>query len=106
MPLALELAAARIRSLSPEQICDGLSDRFRLLSTGARTLMPRQQTLRGSVDWSYDLLAEDERAALRRLSIFSGGFDLEAAQTVVADARDHRTSTSPISSGHSSTSRS
>jgi DNA-binding CsgD family transcriptional regulator len=86
MPLALELAAARIRSLSPEQICDGLSDRFRLLSTGARTLMPRQQTLRGSVDWSYDLLAEDERAALRRLSIFSGGFDLEAAQTVVAHA--------------------
>ena len=87
MPLALELAAARIRALSPQQICDGLSDRFRLLSTGARTLMPRQQTLRGSVDWSYDLLSDDERAALRRLSVFSGGFDLDAAQVVVADDR-------------------
>ena len=85
IPLALELAAARIRALSPQQICDGLSDRFRLLSTGARTLLPRQQTLRGSVDWSYDLLTEAERAALRRSSIFSGGFDLDAAQAVVAD---------------------
>ncbi len=87
MPLALELAAARIRSLSPQQICEGLSDRFRLLSTGARTLTPRQQTLRGSVDWSYDLLTDDERAALRRLSVFSGGMDLDAAQVVVADDR-------------------
>ena len=83
----MELAAARIRALSPQQICDGLSDRFRLLSTGARTLLPRHQTLRGSVDWSYDLLSEDERAAVRRLSIFSGGFDLDAAQAVVADDR-------------------
>jgi DNA-binding CsgD family transcriptional regulator/tetratricopeptide (TPR) repeat protein len=57
------------------------------LSTGARTLMPRQQTLRGSVDWSYDLLSDDERAMLRRLSVFAGGFDLEAAQAVVADDR-------------------
>ena len=87
IPLAVELAAARIRALSPQQICDGLSDRFRLLSTGARTLLPRYQSLRGSVDWSYDLLSEDERAAVRRLSIFSGGFDLEAAQAVVADDR-------------------
>ena len=85
IPLALELAAARTRVLSPQQICDGLADRFRLLTTGARTLMPRQQTLRASVDWSYALLSEVERAALRRMSIFAGSFDLDAAEEVVGD---------------------
>jgi predicted ATPase/class 3 adenylate cyclase/DNA-binding CsgD family transcriptional regulator len=85
IPLALELAAARTRVLSPEQICDGLADRFRLLTTGARTLLPRQQTLRASVDWSYALLSDDERTTLGRLSIFAGGFDFEAGEHVVAD---------------------
>jgi predicted ATPase/DNA-binding CsgD family transcriptional regulator len=83
IPLAIELAAARIRALAPEQIRDGLADRFRLLTSGARTLTPRQQTLRASVDWSYDLLSEAERVALRRLSIFAGGFELEAAHAVL-----------------------
>jgi len=86
IPLALELAAARTRVLSPEQICDGLADRFRLLTSGARTVLPRQQTLRASVDWSFALLREEERVALRRMSVFAGGFDLDAAERVVADA--------------------
>jgi predicted ATPase/class 3 adenylate cyclase/DNA-binding CsgD family transcriptional regulator len=84
IPLAIELAAARLRMLSAAQVCDGLADRFRLLTTGARTLLPRQQTLRASVDWSFDLLSPDERTALCRLSVFAGGFDLEAAVDVVA----------------------
>ncbi|HEY3486355.1 MAG TPA: NB-ARC domain-containing protein, partial [Ilumatobacteraceae bacterium] len=88
IPLALELAAARLRSLSPEQVCDGLSDRFQFLSTGARTSAPRQQTLRGSVDWSFDLLSDRERATLRRASVFAGGFDLDAAGAVVGDDDD------------------
>jgi predicted ATPase/DNA-binding CsgD family transcriptional regulator len=86
IPLALELAAARTRVLSPEQICDGLTDRFRLLSSGARTVLPRHQTLRASVDWSFALLRDEERVALRRMSVFAGGFDLDAAERVVADA--------------------
>ncbi|MET7638334.1 BTAD domain-containing putative transcriptional regulator [Streptomyces sp. NPDC005438] len=83
LPLAIELAAARLRMLTPRQIADRLDDRFRLLSSGApRSALPRQQTLRSVVDWSWDLLDEDERRALRRLSVFAGGCDLEAAESV------------------------
>src|SRR5205807_149127 len=82
IPLAIELAAARSRVLSVEQILDGLDDCFRLLTGGARTAMPRQQTLRGSIDWSYRLLSGDERVLLRRLSVFAGGFTLDAAEAV------------------------
>ena len=82
IPLAIELAAARVRSLSPEQISTRLDDRFRLLTGGSRTAMPRQQTLRALVDWSYGLLLEPERALLRRLAVFAGGWTLEAAETV------------------------
>jgi predicted ATPase/class 3 adenylate cyclase/DNA-binding CsgD family transcriptional regulator/tetratricopeptide (TPR) repeat protein len=84
IPLAIELAAARVRSLTPEQIATGLSDRFRLLRGGARTSLPRQQTLSASVDWSHDLLDEPERILLRRLSVFVGGFTLDAAERVTA----------------------
>jgi len=86
IPLALELAAARLRSLSVEQIAARLDDRFRLLTSGTSTALPRQKTLRATLDWSYDLLAEDERAVLRRLSIFPGSFTLEAATSVASDA--------------------
>ncbi|MFG2641529.1 BTAD domain-containing putative transcriptional regulator [Streptomyces sp. NPDC048370] len=82
LPLAIELAAARLRVLSPRQVADRLDDRFRLLTSGARTVLPRQQTLRAVVDWSWELLTEPERAVLRRLSVFSGGCDLEAAEAV------------------------
>jgi predicted ATPase/class 3 adenylate cyclase/DNA-binding CsgD family transcriptional regulator len=86
IPLAIELAAARVRMLSLEQIADGLADRFRLLTGGARTAMPRQQTLRASVDWSHELLDERERALLGRVGVFSGGFTLDACEHVCADA--------------------
>ncbi|MFD7320949.1 BTAD domain-containing putative transcriptional regulator [Streptomyces sp. NPDC059875] len=82
LPLAIELAAARLRLLTPRQIADRLDDRFRLLTSGARTVLPRQQTLRAVVDWSWDLLDAPERAVLRRLSVFTGGCDLEAAESV------------------------
>jgi predicted ATPase/class 3 adenylate cyclase/DNA-binding CsgD family transcriptional regulator len=82
IPLAIELAAARVRALSLPEILDGLHDRFRLLTGGARTALRRQQTLRASVDWSHALLTETERVVFRRLSVFIGGFDLEAAQAV------------------------
>jgi predicted ATPase/class 3 adenylate cyclase len=84
IPLALELAAARIRALSVEQISARLDDRFRLLTGGSRTALPRQQTLRAAIDWSYDLLSPDEQTLLRRLSVFSGGWTLEAAEAVVS----------------------
>src|SRR6478672_5182881 len=80
MPLAIELAAARVRALSLAEIVDSLHDRFRLLTGGARTAVRRQQTLRASVDWSHALLSEQERVLFRRLSVFLGGFDLDAAQ--------------------------
>ena len=83
IPLAIELAAARIKLLSPEQIAARLDDRFRLLTGGSRTALPRQQTLRALIDWSYDLLDEDERWFLRQMSVFSGGWTLEAAEYVV-----------------------
>ncbi|MFI8994856.1 AfsR/SARP family transcriptional regulator [Streptomyces sp. NPDC053542] len=86
LPLAVELAAARLRSLAPRQLADRLDDRFRLLTSGSRTVLPRQQTLRAVVDWSWDLLDAPERAVLRRLSVFSGGTDLTAAEAVCADA--------------------
>ncbi|MEV4683842.1 ATP-binding protein [Streptomyces kurssanovii] len=82
LPLAVELAAARLRMLTPRQIADRLDDRFRLLTSGARTVLPRQQTLRAVVDWSWDLLTPEERAVLRRLSVFAGGCDLPAAEAV------------------------
>ncbi len=82
MPLAIELAAARIRALSLTEILDSLHDRFRLLTGGARTAVRRQQTLRASVDWSYLLLTEPERVVFRRLAVFLGGFDLDATRAV------------------------
>jgi predicted ATPase/DNA-binding SARP family transcriptional activator len=89
LPLAIELAAARLRALSPRQIADRLDDRFRLLTGGSRTLLPRQQTLRAVVDWSWDLLDGPERAALRALSVFAGGCSLPAAEAVCGpDALD------------------
>jgi predicted ATPase/class 3 adenylate cyclase/DNA-binding CsgD family transcriptional regulator len=85
MPLAIELAAARIRTLSLTQIVDGLHHNFRLLAGGARTAVRRQQTLRASIDWSHAMLTEPERILFRRLAVFMGGFDLDAAQAVGAD---------------------
>jgi predicted ATPase/DNA-binding SARP family transcriptional activator len=87
LPLAVELAAARLRSLTVATLAERLDDRFRLLTGGARTALPRQQTLRAVVDWSYDLLFEDERRLFARLSVFAGGCDLEAAEAVCADDR-------------------
>ncbi|WP_231972187.1 LuxR C-terminal-related transcriptional regulator [Mycobacterium sp. E3251] len=85
MPLAIELAAARIRALSPAEILAGLQDRFRLLTGGSRTAVRRQQTLRASVDWSHALLTAPERILFRRLGVFMGGFGLEACVNVVCD---------------------
>ena len=85
LPLAIELAAARMRMLSAEQIAAGVSDRFKLLTGGPRTAPPRLQALRASVDWSHDLLSDQERALLRRLAVFAGGFTLGAAEEVCAD---------------------
>jgi len=87
IPLALELAAARIKVLAVEQIAARLDDRFRLLTGGSRTALPRHQTLRAAMDWSHDLLAQKERAVLRRLSVFAGGWTLEAAEAVCAGKR-------------------
>ncbi|WP_282702270.1 BTAD domain-containing putative transcriptional regulator [Streptomyces sp. CC219B] len=86
LPLAIELAAARLRMLTPRQIADRLDDRFRLLTSGSRTVLPRQQTLRAVVDWSWGLLDEDEREVLSRLSVFAGGCDLTAAEAVCGPA--------------------
>ena len=82
IPLALELAAARLRALSVETIAARLQDRFRLLTSGDRTALPRQQTLRALIDWSHDLLTEGERILFRRLAVFAGGWTLEAAEAV------------------------
>ncbi|MGI5284625.1 AfsR/SARP family transcriptional regulator [Nonomuraea polychroma] len=86
MPLALELAAAKLRSMSVEQIAGRLDDRFRLLSSGSRAALPRQRTLLAVVEWSWDLLDEQERALARRLAFFPGGADLPALEAVCADA--------------------
>ena len=85
LPLAIELAAARLRSLALDTLAARLDDRFRLLTVGARTAFPRQQTLRAVVDWSYDLLFEDERRLFARLSVFVGGCELDAVEAVCAD---------------------
>jgi non-specific serine/threonine protein kinase len=82
IPLAIELAAARVRSLSVEELQHRLDDRFHLLTGGDRSAMPRQQTLRGLIDWSYDLLFEPEKRLLQRLSVFAGGWTLQAAEAV------------------------
>ena len=88
IPLAIELAAARSRVLTPQQIAARLDDRFRLLTDGSRTALPRQRTLRAAIDWSYDLLAESERLMLQRLAIFAGGWTLEAAEAVTSAGHD------------------
>jgi predicted ATPase/class 3 adenylate cyclase len=85
IPLAIELAAARIRMLSPSEIYEGLSDMFRLLTGGSRTALERQQTLRAAVDWSFGLLTDPEKVLLRRLSVFAGGFTLESCDAVCSD---------------------
>src|SRR5208283_4133976 len=82
MPLAIELAAVRLRSMSLESLNDRLDQRFRLLTGGSRSALPRQQTLRATVDWSYSLLNSPEQSLLRRLSVFAESFDLEAAEKV------------------------
>ncbi len=90
LPLAIELAAARVRALSLAEILDSLHDRFRLLTGGARTAVRRQQTLRASMNWSHAMLTEPERALFRRLAAFLGGFDLEAAQSIAGGAEVQR----------------
>jgi predicted ATPase/class 3 adenylate cyclase len=85
IPLAIELAAARVKVLSPKQLAQKLDERFRVLTGGDRSALPRQQTMRALVDWSYDLLSDDERTLFRKLSIFAGGFTLESASTICSD---------------------
>src|SRR5207253_347309 len=84
IPLAIELAAARVRVLSAEEIAARLDHRFRLLTGGSRTALPRHQTLRALIDWSYELLNPEEQIVLDRLSVFAGGWTLEAAETVTS----------------------
>lgn len=86
MPLAIELAAARLRALSADQVAERLDDRFRLLTGGARTALPRHQTLRAVVDWSWDLLDDPERVLLRRLSVFAAGATLQSVEQVCSGA--------------------
>ncbi|MGH2587356.1 MAG: ATP-binding protein, partial [Dehalococcoidia bacterium] len=88
MPLAIELAAARLNVLSVEQIAERLSDRFRLLGAGSRTAMPRHQTLRALVDWSYELLDEEERWLFEELSVFAGSFSIEAVESICGIGTD------------------
>jgi predicted ATPase len=88
LPLAIELATARLRVFSLQQVAERLDDLFRLLTGGSRTVLPRQQTLRAAIDWSYGLLTASERRVLRRLAVFAGGFALEAAEAVCAEAED------------------
>jgi predicted ATPase/class 3 adenylate cyclase len=88
IPLALELAAARLKLFSPEQIASRLDDRFRLLTGGSRTALPRQQTLQAMIDWSYDQLSEAEQTFFRRLSVFAGGWSFEAAEFVCSGEAD------------------
>jgi predicted ATPase/DNA-binding SARP family transcriptional activator len=91
MPLAIELAAARLRTMSIDQLAHRLDDRFRLLTSGSRTALPRHKTLRAVVDWSWELLTDAERMVLRRLSVFSGGASLDAAERVcVGDAVEQK----------------
>lgn len=85
IPLAIELAAARVKVLMPEQIAVRLNDRFRLLTSGSRTALPRHQTLGAAIDWSYTLLVEQERTLFRRLGLFSGGWTLEASEAICSN---------------------
>ncbi|MDQ3194318.1 MAG: tetratricopeptide repeat protein, partial [Bacteroidota bacterium] len=91
IPLAIELAAARIKILSVEKIHERLIDRFKFLTGGKRTALPRQQTLRALIDWSYDLLSEKEKTLWKRLSVFSGGWKMEAAEEICSDNTTHGT---------------
>ncbi|MEU7853818.1 BTAD domain-containing putative transcriptional regulator [Nonomuraea sp. NPDC049141] len=88
MPLAIELAAARLRTMTPRQLADRIDDRFRLLTGGSRTALPRQQTLRAVVEWSWDLLDEPERELARRFAIFAGGATLESVEAVCGGTAD------------------
>ncbi len=90
LPLAIELAAARMRAFTPDDLVGRLDDRFRLLTGGARTAFPRQQTLRAVVDWSYDLLFDDERRVFERVSVFAGTFGVAAAEDGLCRRRHHR----------------
>jgi len=94
IPLAIELAAARVRLLRVDEIAARLDDRFRLLTGGSRTALPRQQTLRALIDWSYALLSDPERACLQQLSVFAGGWTLAAAEAVCGE--DERRTTNPL----------
>ncbi len=94
IPLALELAAARVKALSVEQIAARLDDVFRLLTGGSRAALPRQQTLAAAIDWSYNLLSQPERVLLQRLSVFAGGWTLEAAEQICADEAKARAESS------------
>jgi len=85
IPLAIELAAARIKVLSPQELAQKLDERFRVLTGGDRSALPRHRTMRALIDWSYDLLSEQERTLFRKLSIFAGGFTLETASAVCGD---------------------
>jgi len=96
IPLAIELAAARVQVLSVEQIASRLQDRFRLLTGGSRTALPRQQTLQALIDWSWDLLSEPERHLLSHLSVFSGGWTLEAAEALAGDYADDSVPTNSL----------
>jgi predicted ATPase/class 3 adenylate cyclase len=93
IPLAIELAAARVTVLSVHEILERLGDRFRLLTGGRRTAVPRQQTLQALIDWSWDLLPEVDRRLLRRLSVFAGGWTIEAAEAICADETDEQAGT-------------
>ena len=86
IPLAIELAASRLNTLSLDQIASLLDDRFRLLTTGSRTDLPRQQTLRAAIDWSYDLLDDEDKKIFRSLCVFAGGFELKAAKEVIVES--------------------
>ncbi|KAB8197035.1 AAA family ATPase [Nonomuraea phyllanthi] len=88
MPLAIELAAARLRTMTPRQLADRIDDRFKLLTGGSRTALPRQQTLRAVVEWSWELLGDEERVLARRLGVFAGGATLEAVESVCGGAAD------------------
>jgi predicted ATPase/class 3 adenylate cyclase len=94
IPLAIELAAGKIRALSPGQIAQRLDDRFRLLTSGSRTAFPRHQTLQAAIEWSYNLLAPSEQILFRKLSVFIGGWTLEAAESVCSD-KDTNTKNTP-----------
>lgn len=95
IPLAIELAAARIKVLSAEEIALRLNDRFRLLTGGSRTALPRQQTLQALIDWSWDLLAEPEKELLRRLAVFAGGWTLRAAEAIARSPDEARGDVDP-----------